>query len=82
MKNHLSIEASIFSAGRSWLGGRGGSCEGSTRLGDCWTATLVLMMMISMQYTDKEGRTLCGINFIGEGESKLTSRHRRRGSCR
>jgi hypothetical protein len=42
MKNHLSIEASIFSAGRSWFGGSGGSCSGATRLGEWETVTLVL----------------------------------------
>lgn len=42
MKNHLSMELSIFSAGSSSLGGRGGSWSGETREGDCWTVTLVL----------------------------------------
>lgn len=34
MKNHLSIEGSIFSAGSSWLAGIGGSLLTSTRLGE------------------------------------------------
>lgn len=42
MKNHLSMELSIFSAGISSLGGRGGSWSGETREGECWTVTLVL----------------------------------------
>lgn len=42
MKNHLSMELSIFSAGISSLAGRGGSWSGDTREGDCWTVTLVL----------------------------------------
>lgn len=42
MKNHLSIEASIFSGGRSWLAGSWGSSLGPTRLGDCETVVLVL----------------------------------------
>lgn len=42
MKNHLSMELSIFSAGTSSLGGRGGSWSGETREGECWTVTLVL----------------------------------------
>ena len=48
MKNHLSMELSIFSAGSSWLAGRGGSCEGSTRSADCWTVTLVLWVAVSI----------------------------------
>jgi hypothetical protein len=47
MKNHLSIEASIFSGGRSALGGRGGSCAGETRLGECSTVKLVLRPGVS-----------------------------------
>lgn len=42
MKNHLSIEASIFSGGSSWLAGMGGSWSGETRLGDWLTVRLVL----------------------------------------
>lgn len=42
MKNHLSIELSIFSAGRFSLAGIGGSWLGSTRLGEWATVTLVL----------------------------------------
>lgn len=43
MKNHLSIELSIFSAGRFSLGGIGGSWSGLMRLGDWATARLVLL---------------------------------------
>jgi hypothetical protein len=42
MKNHLSIEASIFSAGSSWLAGIGGSWSGETRAGEWLTVRLVL----------------------------------------
>jgi hypothetical protein len=42
MKNHLSIELSILSGGRFWLGGRGGSWLGSIRLGEWPTVRLVL----------------------------------------
>lgn len=42
MKNHLSMDASIFSAGSSWCWGRGGSCSGAVRAGECWTVTLAL----------------------------------------
>ena len=42
MKNHLSIELSIFSGGRSWLAGSGGSWSGLTRLGEWETVRLVL----------------------------------------
>lgn len=42
MKNHLSIELSIFSAGRFSLGGMGGSWLASMRLGECDTARLAL----------------------------------------
>lgn len=42
MKNHLSMEGSIFSAGSSWLAGIGGSWLGSTRLEEWPTDTLVL----------------------------------------
>lgn len=34
IKNHLSIEASIFPGATSSLGGSGGSCSGLTRLGE------------------------------------------------
>ncbi len=47
MKNHLSIELSIFSGGRSWLGGRGGSWSGETRLGEWATVRLVLILHVS-----------------------------------
>jgi hypothetical protein len=43
MKNHLSMEASIFSGGRSWFGGSGGSWSGATRLGEWATVTLELI---------------------------------------
>lgn len=43
MKNHLSIEASIFSGGSSWLAGMGGSWSGATRLGEWLTVKLVLV---------------------------------------
>lgn len=42
MKNHLSIELSIFSAGRFSLGGIGGSWLGSMRLGEWATVRLAL----------------------------------------
>lgn len=42
MKNHLSIELSIFSAGRFSLAGMGGSWLGSMRLGEWATVMLVL----------------------------------------
>jgi hypothetical protein len=42
MKNHLSIDESIFSGGRFSLGGRGGSWSGETRLGEWDTVRLVL----------------------------------------
>lgn len=45
MKNHLSIELSIFSAGRFSLGGRGGSWSGETRLGEWPTVRLVLLIV-------------------------------------
>lgn len=46
MKNHLSMELSIFSGGRSWLGGRGGSWSGETRLGEWATVRLVLYRVL------------------------------------
>jgi hypothetical protein len=42
MKNHLSMELSIFAGGRSSFGGRGGSWSGETRLGEWPTVRLVL----------------------------------------
>lgn len=42
MKNHLSIEESIFSAGSSWLAGIGGSWSAATRAGEWLTVRLVL----------------------------------------
>lgn len=42
MKNHLSIELSIFAGWTSWFSGRGGSWLGSTRLGEWPTVRLVL----------------------------------------
>lgn len=47
MKNHLSIELSIFSGRRSSLGGRGGSWSGETRLGEWPTVRLVLVRLVS-----------------------------------
>lgn len=44
MKNHLSIELSIFSAGRFSLGGMGGSWLASMRLGECDTVRLALKL--------------------------------------
>lgn len=42
MKNHLSMELSIFSAGRSWWAGIAGSWSGLMRLGEWATVKLVL----------------------------------------
>lgn len=42
MKNHLSMELSIFSGGRSSLGGSGGSLDRSCRLGEWATVMLAL----------------------------------------
>lgn len=42
MKNHLSMELSIFSAGRSWWAGIAGSWSGLMRLGEWATVRLVL----------------------------------------
>jgi hypothetical protein len=46
MKNHLSMELSIFSGGRSWLGGRAGSWSEGMRLGECETAVLALVELV------------------------------------
>jgi hypothetical protein len=43
MKNHLSIELSIFSAGSSWWAGMGASWSGVTRSVELATVRLVLM---------------------------------------
>ncbi len=45
MKNHLSMELSIFSGGRFTLGGSGGSCSGEMRLGEGATVRLVLWQL-------------------------------------
>jgi hypothetical protein len=42
MKNHLSIEASIFSGSKFSSLGMCGSWSGETRLGDCETVRLAL----------------------------------------
>lgn len=62
MKNHLSMELSILAGGRSSFGGRGGSWSGETRLGECDTVRLVLLLPLS--------ESACSLG--GEGGLTLT----------
>ena len=60
MKNHLSMELSIFSGASSWWGGSWGSWSGLTRLGDSLTAVLVLAQVSTGRGPCSFRRFMCG----------------------
>lgn len=57
MKNHLSMEESIFSGGSSWWGGSWGSWSEPTRLGE-WATEVLVLTIVSKEFRREEYQDL------------------------